>query len=160
MSDIYSFANLTYVWLGTEDLVVQTAIYNLKLLTSLSSYVEDVDAAGIPVPKDWPLYVPADLESKLRMEFKLRVEFNSTLNSVDTYHWLESASSARPVEQIIERAWSGHRITRTQWQSILVPSQSALGVPGSCFVEASHICVQLRIFSSVGGSSAWNISHG
>ena len=89
MSDIYSQAALTYVWLGNNDPVTQQAICNLKLLRCLSSYVEHVDAADVP----------------------------------------ESASSARSVRQILDNIRSGHRITRTQWQYMLVPSFSGYVYP-------------------------------
>jgi hypothetical protein len=43
MSDIYSFANLTYVWLGNEDTVIQTAIDGLRQVLGLCQ-----EATGSP----------------------------------------------------------------------------------------------------------------
>jgi hypothetical protein len=134
MSDIYSFAHLTYVWLGNEDPVIQVAVYILMLLKSLSPSFNDVEEADTPdpdltllkgivggdmvdnlSPKDGPLFVPPDHESLSDVSS----DFPS--HSADHYRWLDSASSTRSVDEILRRIPQGYRITRAHWQSILAP---------------------------------------
>jgi hypothetical protein len=118
MSDIYSIAGSTYVWLGNEELVIQQAIYILKLLKRLSPYVKDVDAADISgkgpkIGKDCAAYVPTDHESSSDVS-------SFTFNSIDMHLWRESASSTKSAFEIPHRVPLGHRLTRPQLQSALI----------------------------------------
>jgi hypothetical protein len=116
MSDIYSTASSTYVWLGNEDPVIQQAIYHLKLLSSLSLYFKDLGRAraGNTGPKDGPFDAPADHKS-------LSDVSNTTFNPVDWWKGQESASFTRSVDEILTRTYPRYIITRSQSQTILIP---------------------------------------
>jgi hypothetical protein len=119
MSDIYSIAGSTYVWLGNEELVIKQAIYILKLLKRLPPYIKDVDAAdvsgkGPKIGKDCAVYVPADHESSSDVS-------SSTFNSIDMHLCRESASSTKSASEIPHRVSLGHRLTWAQSQSALTP---------------------------------------
>ena len=105
MSDIYSFAELTYVSLGTDDAVMQRAIVHFKDV--LRSRQKAVDL-GIRIVED--------------TSGSPSGAFNLSVNEIDTPPiWLKSYVPTKSMEELLREWPAGHRMTETKWQSEFVP---------------------------------------
>jgi hypothetical protein len=126
MCDIYSFAKLTYVWLGNDDYIVQKALFNLKQVLRLCRGAtgsprdvgkETAEMMGMFVSRNLPAYgppVPADLGPPCDMS-------TTPADSSRPHFWMEYASSTKSMEEILDAIPEDRGVTQKEWRSIIIP---------------------------------------
>jgi hypothetical protein len=121
MSDIYSLAESTYVWLGTWTPAVSSAMATLEFIlqtcqeatVSPQQIVDEVEAGSfVRGKRPASIFVPMAHESPSNM---------SGFRALVT-EWLES--SATSLKEAIRGFPAGHRLTQAQWQQLIMPNMS------------------------------------
>jgi hypothetical protein len=117
MSDIYSFAELTYVWLGNDDLVVRQAMvflqFVLRICQQAAASSRDVsnEVDGIT---DMFAYVPTNPEW-------LSDTSPRSANPSRPDSWKGYASTIDSAEKILDMIPKDHGKTQEEWRSIVMP---------------------------------------
>jgi hypothetical protein len=120
MSDIYSFAELTYVWLGICDSAIQLAISTLEFVLK---YCEEATVSPEEILKE------LDTGDNVRRRRPAHVSVQglsprpiSGFRAVpdDMQAWIEDGEDCRrTLGQVLRTFPAGHRLTQAQWQSLL-----------------------------------------
>jgi hypothetical protein len=100
MSDIYSSAALTYVWLGNDDAVMQRAILHLQNVLR-----------NLQIAADHGIRVVQDADGSPSGTSNLPAETNRTPFMV------APASAKKTLEELLHQWPTGHQMTKTEWQS-------------------------------------------
>ena len=100
MSYIYSFADLTYVWLGNDNFVIREAIGAFK---DILRYLQRAADFGIRIIAD------GDVSPS-----------GTSYLSADKAHkpdWTGSANAKKSLEELLREWPAGHQMTETEWRS-------------------------------------------
>jgi hypothetical protein len=106
MSDVYSTAGLTYLWLGNDDVVIRRAIVHLKDVLRCLQKATDF---GIRIVDD------ADADC---LRFGMS---NLSANGFPVDVYMGLSNPAESIKILLQDLPAGYRMTQTEWLSIFIP---------------------------------------
>jgi hypothetical protein len=123
MSDIYSFAKLTYVWLGNEDPVIWNA---MKWLHNILDLCRPATGSPQDVYHEVNQIVDISYLSKIFPQVSAEpgspsVVFTPSANASRPPLWIEYAGSTKSIQELLDGLSEHPEFTRKELRSIIIP---------------------------------------